>query len=86
MQHLNAHYREGVDYEVQDEKIFHRTRLSIDVGQPRQREEPLFRGRLPTTARWFANGWHEPYESRGSRTDLWGTGGAIPPVYPAGQI
>ena len=29
------------------------------------------------------NGWHEPYESRGSRTDLWGTGGEIPPVYPA---
>ena len=25
----------------------------------------------------------EPYEPRGSRTDLWGTGGAIPPVYPA---
>ena len=28
-------------------------------------------------------GSHEPYESRGSRTDLWGTGGEIPPVYPA---
>ena len=28
-------------------------------------------------------GWHEPYELRGSRTDLWGTGGEIPPVYPA---
>ena len=27
--------------------------------------------------------WHEPYELRGSRTDLWGTGGEIPPVYPA---
>ena len=27
--------------------------------------------------------WHEPYESRGSRTYLWGTGGEIPPVYPA---
>jgi len=24
----------------------------------------------------------EPYEPRGSRTDLWGTGGEIPPVYP----
>ena len=33
-----------------------------------------------------AEGWHEPYESRGSRTDLWGTGGEIPPVYPARQI
>ena len=28
-------------------------------------------------------GWHEPYESRGSRTDLWETGGETPPVYPA---
>ena len=27
-------------------------------------------------------GWQEPYESRGSRTVLWGTGGEIPPVYP----
>jgi hypothetical protein len=32
------------------------------------------------------NGWHEPYESRGSRTDLWGTGGEIPPVYPAAIV
>ena len=28
------------------------------------------------------HGWHEPYESRGSRTDLRGTGGENPPVYP----
>ena len=28
-------------------------------------------------------GWQEPYESRGSRTDLWGAGGEIPPAYPA---
>jgi hypothetical protein len=28
-------------------------------------------------------GWDEPYESRGSHTDLWETGGAIPPVDPA---
>ena len=27
--------------------------------------------------------WHEPYELRGSRTDLWETGGEIPPVYLA---
>ena len=33
--------------------------------------------------RLHAEGSHEPYESRGSRTDLWGTGGEIPPVYPA---
>ena len=30
-------------------------------------------------------GWHEPDESRGSCPDLWGTGGEIPPVYPAGD-
>ena len=23
-------------------------------------------------------GWHEPYESRGSRTDLWGAGAGLP--------
>jgi hypothetical protein len=28
------------------------------------------------------NGWQEPYESRGSRTVLRGTGGETPPVYP----
>ena len=27
-------------------------------------------------------GWQEPYESRGSRTVLRGTGGETPPVYP----
>ena len=27
-------------------------------------------------------GWHEPYKPRGLRTDLWGTGGEIPPVSP----
>jgi hypothetical protein len=31
-------------------------------------------------------GSHEPYESRGSRTDLWGAGGEIPPVYPAVDV
>ena len=30
------------------------------------------------------NGWQEPYELRGSRTVVWGTGGETPPVYPAG--
>ena len=34
---------------------------------------------------WQGEGWHEPYESRGSHTDLWETGGAIPPVDPAKQ-
>ena len=37
----------------------------------------------PGAERPQEEGWHEPYESRGSRTDLWGTGGEIPPVYPA---
>jgi hypothetical protein len=32
--------------------------------------------------RYQEEGWQEPYESRGSRTDLRGTGGEIPPVYP----
>jgi len=39
--------------------------------------------RLLEAARFQEHGWHEPYEPRGSRTDLWGTGGEIPPVYPA---
>jgi hypothetical protein len=29
------------------------------------------------------NGWQEPYELRGSCTDLGGTGGEIPPAYSA---
>ena len=33
-------------------------------------------------ARSQENGWQEPYESRGSRTDLRGTGGELPPVCP----
>ena len=41
--------------------------------------------RRPETERFEEHGWHEPYESRGSRTDLWGTGGEIPPVYPSGS-
>jgi hypothetical protein len=32
--------------------------------------------------RFQENGWQEPYEPRGSRTVLRGTGGEIPPVYP----
>ena len=28
-------------------------------------------------------GWHEPYESRGSRADLWEPVGAIPAGYPS---
>ena len=31
-------------------------------------------------------GSHEPDELRGSSPDLWGTGGEIPPVYPASAV
>jgi len=31
----------------------------------------------------FEHGWQEPDEPRGSRPDLRGTGGEIPPVYAA---
>ena len=31
-------------------------------------------------------GLHEPYEPRGSRTDLWGAGGEIPPAYPVAMV
>jgi hypothetical protein len=36
--------------------------------------------------RLLAYGLHEPDESRGSRPDLWGTGGEIPPAYPAFHV
>ena len=49
---------------------------------PEFKREALMRA----TERWCANGWHEPYESRDSRTDLWGTGGVNPPVYPTSNI
>jgi hypothetical protein len=38
------------------------------------------------TERFQEKGWQEPCESRDSRTDLWGTGGEIPPVYPASTL
>jgi hypothetical protein len=31
------------------------------------------------------NGLHEPYELRGSCTDLWGAGGETPPAYPVSR-
>jgi hypothetical protein len=33
----------------------------------------------------LTTGRHEPYEPRGSRADLWGPGGEIPPGYPAAR-
>ncbi len=59
------------------------SQLTASDGQPRCSgggTESLLR-RLETV-RFQENGWQEPYESRGSRTVLRGTGGEIPPVYP----
>jgi hypothetical protein len=38
--------------------------------------------RIFETVRFQVEGWQEPCESRGSRTDLWGRGGEIPLRYP----
>ena len=59
------------------------SQLAASDGQPGNWEEPGFFLRRLETERFQEKGWHEPYESRGSRTVLWGTGGEIPPVYPA---
>ena len=59
------------------------SQLAASDGQPGNWEEPGFFMRRLETVRFQENGWQEPYESRGSRTDLRGTGGEIPPVYPA---
>ena len=59
------------------------SQLAASDGQPGNWEEPGFFLRRLETVRFQENGWQEPYESRGSRTDLRGTGGEIPPVYPA---
>ncbi len=58
------------------------SQLAASDGQPGNWEEPGFLMRRLETVRDQENGWQEPYESRDSRTDLWGTGGEIPPVYP----
>jgi hypothetical protein len=58
------------------------SQLAGGGSQPKYGEElDCFLHRLETV-RFQADGWQEPYESRGSRTDLWETGGEIPPVYP----
>ena len=53
-----------------------------DYGSTSNGRNPCSLWRCEAT-RLHAESSHEPYESRGSRTDLWGTGGEIPPVYPA---
>ena len=59
------------------------SQLAASDGQPGNWEELGFFLRRLEAVRLQENGWQEPYESRGSRTDLRGTGGEIPPVYPA---
>ena len=54
--------------------------------QPGDWEELSHSLRRLEAERLQGNGWHEPYESRGSRTDLWETRGEIPPVYPAPKL
>jgi hypothetical protein len=62
------------------------SQLAASDGQPGNWEEPGFFLRRLETERFQEKGWHEPYESRGSRTVLRGTGGEIPPVYPARNL
>jgi hypothetical protein len=59
------------------------SQLAASDGQPRLSGggTRFFLRRLGTV-RFQAEGWQEPCESRDSRTDLRGTGGEIPPVYP----
>ena len=58
------------------------SQLAASDGQPGNWEEPGFFLCRLETVRFQENGWQEPYESRGSRTVLRGTGGETPPVYP----
>ena len=54
------------------------------LSQPEMGGAHFFQRRLEAE-RFQEYGWQEPYESRGSRMVLWGTGGEIPPVYPTLQ-
>jgi len=58
------------------------SQLAASDGQPGNWEEPDFFLRRLEIARFQEKGWQEPYESRGSRGVLRGTGGETPPVYP----
>ena len=62
------------------------SQLAASDGQPGNWEEPGFFLRRLETVRFQENGWQEPYESRGSRGVLRGTGGEIPPVYPTHNL
>ena len=58
------------------------SQLAGGGGQPGNWEELFYFLRRIGTERFQEQGWQEPYESRDSFTDLWGTGGETPPVYP----
>ena len=62
------------------------SQLAASDGQPGNWEEPGFFLRRLETVRFQENGWQEPYESRDSRTVLWGTGGEIPLLYSTHEI
>ncbi len=59
------------------------SQLATSDGQPRLSGggAGFFLRRLETV-RTQEEGWQEPCESGGSRTDLWGRGGEIPLRYP----
>ncbi len=58
------------------------SQFAVSDGQPGNWGEPDFFLRRPETVRSQEEGWQEPCESRGSRTDLWERGGEIPLRYP----
>ncbi len=58
------------------------SQLAASEGQPGNWEEPGFFLRRLEAAKSQEEGWQEPCESRGSRTDLWERGGEIPLRYP----
>ena len=59
------------------------SQLAASDGQPRCSGGGAgFFLRMLETVRFQAEGWQEPCESRGSRTDLWEPGGEIPLGYP----
>ena len=62
------------------------SQLAGGGGQPGNWEELFYFLRRIGTERFQEQGWQEPYESRDSFTDLWGTGGETPPVYPTRSI
>jgi hypothetical protein len=58
------------------------SQLAASEGQPGNWEEPGFFLRRLAAVKSQEEGWQEPCESRGSRTDLWERGGEIPLRYP----